>query len=68
MTDADTFLRLDEVTRITGLHRSSIYEMMADQRFPKQVKLGKRAAAWLESEIRDWQRARVEARNVGEMA
>jgi prophage regulatory protein len=52
-------LRLQEVKEITGLSRSSIY---ADDDFPKAVKIGPRAVAWVEIEIQDWISARIAAR------
>ena len=48
------FIRLKEVMHVTGLGRSSIYNYMAEGRFPKTVSLGGRAVAWVESEITDW--------------
>lgn len=47
-------LRLPEVKKLTGLSRSSIYLMMAVEKFPKRISLGARAVGWLESEINDW--------------
>lgn len=39
---------------ITGLGSSSVYQFAKDGAFPKQVRLGPRASAWLESEVHDW--------------
>jgi len=47
-------LRRPEIELRTGLARSTIYDMMKDGRFPKPIKLGGRAVAWLEVEINDW--------------
>lgn len=58
------FIRLKEVMHITGLGRSSIYNYMAEGRFPKTVSLGGRAVAWVESEITLWMAEKVAARNV----
>jgi prophage regulatory protein len=52
-------LRLHDVRDATGLSRSSIY---ADPDFPKPVKIGARAVAWVETEVRDWISARITAR------
>lgn len=49
-----TILRLPEVMKITGLSRSSIYLMMKQDSFPKQISLGARAVGWLEGEIKEW--------------
>jgi len=70
--DVDTFLRLDEVRRATGLSRSTIYELISTQppRFPKPVKIlhGGKAVAWIASEVCAWQRARIAARDEMEAA
>jgi predicted DNA-binding transcriptional regulator AlpA len=39
MTTAETFLRIRDVQRVTGLPPSSIYEWVSKDRFPKQVRL-----------------------------
>jgi prophage regulatory protein len=44
-------LRLPEVLNRTGLSRSTLY---ADPSFPKSVKVGERAVAWVEDEITEW--------------
>ncbi|HXC11047.1 MAG TPA: AlpA family transcriptional regulator [Steroidobacteraceae bacterium] len=53
-------LRLRQVSQLTGLGRSMIYQMQAEGRFPQRIKLGQRAVGWLESEVRDWLAARIE--------
>jgi prophage regulatory protein len=53
-------LRLRQVCQLTGLGRSMIYQMQAEGRFPRRIKLGERAVGWLESEVRDWLAARIE--------
>jgi prophage regulatory protein len=64
----DTFLRLDDVKRVTGLGRSTIYDLMAENppRFPRPVKPGgqnAKAVAWLASEVAAWQRQKIAARD-----
>lgn len=54
-------LKLPEVIRRTGLSRSTIYQRMNEGKFPQQVKLGVRAAAWLESEVSEYVLACVAA-------
>ncbi len=51
-------LRLPEVRRLTGLGRSTIYEMMAKGAFPRSVSLGFRAVGWRKGEIRVWLESR----------
>ena len=52
------FLRVQTVVRMTGLARSTIYEMMADERFPKQVRIGSRAVAWRSEDLIEWSKRR----------
>jgi prophage regulatory protein len=52
------FLRMPTVMRVTGLGRSTIYRLMAEQKFPCPVRLGPRAVAWRLSEIEAWSDAR----------
>ena len=44
------FRRKQLETRL-GLSRSSIYQMMADGRFPYPIKLGNRSVGWKSSDI-----------------
>lgn len=55
---APVFLRLPTVLRVTGLGRSTIYRLIAEQKFPCPVRLGPRAVAWRRSEIEAWSDAR----------
>ena len=54
-------LRLPEVLSLTGLSRSRLY---ADPSFPKSVKIGERAVAWVEDEIKEWVDARIAQREL----
>ncbi|EJF7263476.1 helix-turn-helix transcriptional regulator [Vibrio parahaemolyticus] len=47
-------IRLNEVLAMTGLSRSGMYRSIEKQQFPKQVSLGDRAVAWVESEVQAW--------------
>jgi prophage regulatory protein len=47
-------LRLPEVISRVGLKRSSIYQRMAEGRFPKARSLGPRCTVWVETEIDAW--------------
>ncbi len=55
----DQILRRPAVEARTGLSRSTIYAMMAEGRFPKPVRLGKRAVGWMESTISEWLNSRI---------
>lgn len=54
-----TFLKLPEVMRRTGLAKSTIYKRAAEGTFPKPVKTGLRASAFIESEVQLWMDQRV---------
>lgn len=54
------FIKLPEVKKITGVGTTKIYEMAKAGEFPRQVKLGSRAVAWVRSEVLEWNRCRAE--------
>lgn len=56
-----SFLRLPEVKAVTGLSKTSIYELIREKNFPAPVRLRPRAVAWVKSEIRQWAVERVHA-------
>ena len=51
---SDMYLRIKQVTALTGLSRATIYNMMAAGSFPMKTALGVRAVGWLSSEIQVW--------------
>lgn len=56
-------IRRHEVENRTGKSRAGIYESMDAGTFPRPVKIGPRAVAWVESEINDWLRQRIADRD-----
>ncbi|MGE4497633.1 MAG: helix-turn-helix transcriptional regulator [Deferribacterales bacterium] len=52
-------LRRNEVEKVTGLKRSSIYSKIKEGDFPKPIKLGMRAVAWLEADVMQWIESKV---------
>lgn len=54
-------LRLRQVIARTGLSRSTIYDQISNDKFPKQVSLGPKSVGWIEKEIEAWIAARIEA-------
>jgi prophage regulatory protein len=51
-------LRIGVVMRLTGLGRSTIYRLMADEQFPTPVRLTRRVVAWRRSEVEEWSEGR----------
>lgn len=49
-----TLERLPAVKARTGMSRSKIYRLVAAGDFPRPIKLGERASAWIASEIDAW--------------
>ena len=59
------FLRRRDLRGKVGYSPAHIDRLEAAGLFPKRVKLGPGAVAWLESEVDDWIRARVAERDEG---
>jgi len=56
-----TIWRLPDVLDQTGLSRSTIYELIRLDDFPRQIKLGPRAVGWLSEDVLDWINSRIES-------
>lgn len=56
--DVSPFLRMQAVTRMTGLGRSTIYRLVAQDKFPSPVRLANRAIAWRRTDLERWSEAR----------
>src|SRR5687768_3894775 len=52
-------LRLAQVCRMTGLCRSSVYNLEAQNRFPKRIHLTTHAVGWVEGEVQTWLAERI---------
>ena len=59
------FIRLPQVKEITCLSKSSIYRLIEDGDFPKQVALGARSVVWVRSQVEDWMQKKVSAAALG---
>jgi prophage regulatory protein len=55
---AEKHLRRRAVEDLTGLSRSTLYDLMAKGAFPRPVKLTDKAVAWPEGAIVQWLRER----------
>ncbi|MGI8783374.1 MAG: helix-turn-helix transcriptional regulator [Acidobacteriota bacterium] len=58
----ESILRLPKVIETTGLSRSSVYQYVADGRFPKPVQLGTpHRIGWAASEVQGWIQDQIRA-------
>ncbi len=48
------FLRIGQVTQLTGLSRMTIYRLELAGEFPKRRRLSKNSVAWLDTDITQW--------------
>ena len=48
------FLRLPEVSHLTGLGKSTILAWESQERFPKAVRLSPTVRVWMARDIEDW--------------
>ncbi len=53
-SETSPFLTLRQVIGISTMKRSSIYKMMAENRFPLPYKAGLRAVVWSKKEVMEW--------------
>jgi prophage regulatory protein len=53
-------LRLQQVCQATGLGRSMIYQLEAEERFPRRIKIGRRAVGWIDVEVQQWLAQRIQ--------
>ncbi len=52
------FFRLPAVLLMTGLGRSTIYRLVAQDKFPAPVRLAERAVAWRRDDLERWSACR----------
>ncbi len=55
----ERIIRIHSVLELTGLSKSSIYQLIAQGKFPPPVKLSRRAAGWKFTEIQNWINSRT---------
>ena len=56
-------LRFPDLSDRVGLRHSAIYDAIRKGTFPKPVSIGRKAVAWLESEVDVWINARIAERD-----
>ena len=55
--EARRIVRRDEVSKLTGLARATIYKKVRERSFPSPIRLGARAVGWRMSDIDTWLQA-----------
>ena len=55
--EARRIVRRDEVSKLTGLARATIYKKVKERSFPPPIRLGARAVGWRMSDIVTWLQA-----------
>jgi prophage regulatory protein len=64
-TNPGRLIKRQAVEKITALSRSEIYRRIAAGTFPKQIPLGPKSVAWVETEVLAWCGARIAESRVG---
>ena len=63
----ESLIRLKRVEDRTGLKKSMVYDLISKEEFPKPIKIGKRAVAWVESEVDMINAARMAEKSTDEI-
>lgn len=50
----ERFIRMPELEHLTGYKKSTIYQLIRENRFPDRVKLSRSASVWKLSEVNAW--------------
>ena len=58
VTSTALLLRMAAVMQTTGLGRSTIYKLIAEDKFPSPVQLTGRAVAWRRADLERWSATR----------
>lgn len=58
-------IKLPAVIELTTFSSATIYRLIKQGEFPKQIKLSERSSGWFLSEINDWLSQKLEARGGG---
>lgn len=54
MSERLQILKMRDVTRLTTLHRATIYRLIERDEFPKQIRIGRRRVGWRAADVSDW--------------
>ena len=59
-------MKLPEVKELTTFSSATIYRLISEGEFPKQIKLAERSSAWSLEEVYNWIDQKKDARDGGE--
>lgn len=65
-TASPILIRRPEVLQRCGISNTTLHRLIHADDFPAPIQLGPRAVAWVESEINEWIKQRIEASRAGE--
>jgi len=54
LSDNLEIIRRNQVLEIVPISVSTLYQKIAEGKFPKQIKLGARAVGWKKQEVLEW--------------
>ncbi|MDC3345608.1 AlpA family phage regulatory protein [Candidatus Pseudothioglobus singularis] len=60
-------IKITKVKELTSLSSATIYRLVKNGKFPKQLKLAERSSGWLLEEINDWLESKSTLRNGGQL-
>ena len=60
-------IKITKVKELTSLSSATIYRLVKNGKFPKQLKLSERSSGWLLEEINDWLESKSTLRNGGQL-
>jgi prophage regulatory protein len=60
-------VKLPVVKKMTTFSAATIYRLISQGKFPKQIKLAERSSGWLLEEINTWLNEKKNARDRGEV-
>lgn len=64
MPTIEKHYRRDELLALLGLSTSTLYRLMADDEFPRPLRLTGNIVAWPESVVSDWLDSRANPENI----
>ena len=60
-------IKIKKVRELTSLSSATIYRLVKNGEFPKQLKLAERSSGWLLEEINDWLESKSTLRKGGQL-